>query len=143
MNHRIFKTGLVVCILTGMLTACSRNGSPFYADDPIPVDLDTSAVRSGNFINNAHRTTGTVKVTEAINKRLLVFQNFRTDNGPDLRVRLSRNTGVADYREVGPLRAVSGNFFYEIADSVDLSQYKYVLIWCEDFSVLFGHAILQ
>ena len=75
--------------------------------------------------------------------RYLVFDNFKTDNGPALRVWLSKNTGVADYINLGNLKAVNGNFYYPLTAAQNTTTYNHVLIWCEAFSVLFGHAVLQ
>ena len=98
----------------------------------------------GSFISNSHTTTGTVKVVQdVLGKTQLVFENFKTDNGPDLRVWLSPNNNGSPYQEVGLLKAVTGNFSYEISSTFNYTINKRVLIWCEDFSVLFGHAILQ
>jgi Electron transfer DM13 len=38
---------------------------------------------------------------------------------------------------------VNGNFFYELSSNINYTTNNRVLIWCEDFSVLFGHAVLQ
>ncbi len=43
---------------------------------------------------------------------------------------------------LGKLKANSGNQNYEIPDGADLSKYNTVLIWCQQFSVLFGSAKL-
>ena len=44
---------------------------------------------------------------------------------------------------VGQLMAVSGKQVYEIPGSPDLSLFPFVHIWCEQFSVDFGHAELK
>ena len=98
----------------------------------------------GNFMRSSHSTSGTARIVkDSANRRFLVFENFSTDNGPDLRVWLSKNTSAAQYQEVGKLTAVSGNFSYELAANIDPVLYNHVLIWCEDFSVLFGYAVLK
>jgi thymidine phosphorylase len=80
-------------------------------------------------------TGGTVDKIESI-------EGFKTDSGPDLRVYVSKSTSNSDFIEVGKLKSTSGNFYYAIDGSVNNIDYKYVLIWCEDFSVLFGNAQL-
>ena len=113
--------------------------------DNVQEVLPTGTVlASGNFISSGHTTTGTVKVIlDASNIKRLVFENFRTDNGPDLRVWLSPNNSGSPYQEVGRLTAVNGNFSYELNSAINHTTNNRVLIWCEDFSVLFGYAILQ
>jgi Electron transfer DM13 len=122
------------------LASCKKS-----ALDNISETLPTGTVIvTGSFVSNSHPTTGTVKIVQdAAGKTQLVFENFKTDNGPDLRVWLSPNNSGSTYQEVGLLKAVTGNFSYEISSTINYTTNKRVLIWCEDFSVLFGHAILQ
>jgi hypothetical protein len=41
------------------------------------------------------------------------------------------------------LKANNGNQNYNILDGTDLSKYTMVLIWCKDFSVLFGSGVKE
>jgi hypothetical protein len=131
-------------LLSGMvflLAACKKESAAEKAQEILP---GGTALVMGSFTSNAHQTTGTVKIVrETSGKRFLVFENFRTDNGPDLRVWLSPNTTASPYTQIGTLKAISGNFSYELSDSVNYTTNNRVLIWCEDFSVLFGNAVLQ
>lgn len=103
-----------------------------------------TTISTGNFTGNAHTTSGTAKITrDAAGKIFLVFENFKTDNGPDLRVWLSPNNNASPYQEVGLLKAVNGNFSYELDASKNYTVNNRVLIWCKDFSILFGNAVLQ
>jgi hypothetical protein len=98
----------------------------------------------GSFVSGSKSTSGTVKIVQAANNSIkLVFENLSTGNGPDVRVWLSPNTSGNPYQEVGLLKAVTGNFSYDLSSNIDYNTNNRVLIWCEDFSVLFGHAVLQ
>lgn len=127
------------------LTSCKKEGTVAVVDEPDPIESNNGTViSSGAFQSNVHPTSGMAKYsTTPDGKRYLVFENFRTDNGPDLRVYLSRGPGISGAQEVGRLRAVSGNFSYELNSNFDPVQYNYVVIWCVPFSVLFGHAVLR
>ena len=96
----------------------------------------------GTFMGNAHPTGGTIKLYEKAGKRTLVFTDFRTDGGPDLRIYLAETTGVRNFIEVTKLNA-TGNFFVELPAEADPTRQRYVLIWCKAFSVLFGNAELK
>lgn len=98
---------------------------------------------SSSFSNGSHTTSGNVKFYSKNGVNSLVFENFSTESGPDLRVYLSTSLGNNDYREAGKLKAISGNFYYNIDTAIHIDVYKNVLIWCEDFSVLFGKSQLQ
>jgi hypothetical protein len=122
------------------VTSCAKN-TPDTAQEVLPTG---TVLASGTFASNAHTTGGTVKVMQDVSgKKFIVFENFRSDNGPDIRVWLSPNNNASPYQEIGILKAVSGNFSYELNTSVNYQSNNRVLIWCEDFSVLFGHAVLQ
>jgi Electron transfer DM13 len=103
-----------------------------------------TVLKTGVFSGNAHTTSGKVKIVLGVdNKKSLVFENFATDNGPDLRVWLSSSLTATGYQEIGTLKATNGSFYYPLTDAIDFATNNKVLIWCEDFSVLFGNAVLQ
>jgi hypothetical protein len=73
---------------------------------------------------------------------ILRLEDFRSTNGPDLYVYLATDSGATDYVSLGRLKANIGNQNYDIPEGTDLSKYDTVLIWCKQFSVLFGSAEL-
>lgn len=74
-------------------------------------------------------------------QRFLRFENFSSDNGPDLKVVLRAENG--DLVNLGPLQGNIGDQNYEIPEDVDLDVFSFVEIYCERFSVLFGGAQLS
>ncbi len=129
------------CFLSTVLISCVKDKTAGNADEPLPTG---TVLATGTFSSNAHPTSGSVKVIQnADGKRFLVIENFRTDNGPDLDVWLSPNTSANPYQVVGDLKAVSGNFSYALDAGINFTANNRVLIWCEDFSILFGNALLQ
>jgi hypothetical protein len=134
------KLILILFVTAIFFSSCSKGHTPGNINDPLPAG---TIIVSGIFATNVHPTSGTVKVILGTDgKKYLVFENFRTDNGPDLRVWLSPSISGTPYQEIGVLKAVSGNFSYELSVSINYAINNKVLIWCEDFSVLFGHAVL-
>lgn len=105
---------------------------------------------SGPFINRSHPTRGNAIVLgDGTGQRFLRFEDFRTDNGPDLNVYLSSAPQDApagqfddDFIDLGDLKGNVGSQNYEIPHDVDLSHYSTVVIWCVRFSVIFGAAEL-
>lgn len=126
-----------------IITSCKKeNTTPAAVTEQLPVAVTVLA--TGSVTSSVHTSSGTVKVVkDAANKIYLVFENFKTDNGPDLRVWLSPNNSGTPYQELGLLKAASGSFFYELDASVNYTSNNRVLIWCKQFSVLFGYAVLQ
>ncbi len=79
-------------------------------------------------------------------KIVLSFENFKSANGPDLYVYLTKENNPASAAsikqglEIGKLKATQGNLNYELNSSLDLDQYKAVAVYCKSFSVIFGFA---
>ncbi|WP_298359037.1 DM13 domain-containing protein [Runella sp.] len=111
-----------------------------------PIDqFDVSGQKlaaQGEFMSNVHTTSGNVKVYEKEGKRTLVFENFKTDGGPDLRIYLSEDKAASKDVEVSN-KVNSGNYFIELPAAADHKTQKFVLIWCKQYSVLFGNAELK
>lgn len=136
------KHQFILAILTSLIFISCKKNALDNAEEVLP---SGTVIATGSFVSSSgHTTTGTAKiVVDGSNVKRLVFENFRTDNGPDLRVWLSPNNNGSPYQEAGPLKAVNGNFSYELSSAINHTTNNRVLIWCEDFSVLFGYAILQ
>ena len=103
----------------------------------------------GQFVAVEHPTEGQVQIIEEDGARYLeIGQDFQSDRGPDLKVILHQANAVnlkveeGDYISLGALKATNGAQRYLIPEDVDLSQYKSVAIWCEEFNATFGYAPL-
>jgi hypothetical protein len=152
----VARARLLVCF-TGLvlaLSACDAKkeavtplgtaGAPVSVTNPTKT-FDATGQKllgSGTFENGVHPTTGSVKVYESGTTRTLVFDGFKTDGGPDLRIYLAEDAAVTNFIEVSKLTA-SGSFFVEIPAGYDSAKQRTVLIWCRQFSVLFGSAKLK
>ena len=135
------KNIICVLIIAILLFSCKKEET--MLNEMFTPTLHDTLVAQGSFSSNDHTTSGAVKLYSKNGVKTIVFEGFKTDSGPDLRVYLSKTTNKADFVEIGTLNATSGNFNYLVANSVNTTAYKYILIWCEDFSVLFGNALLQ
>jgi Electron transfer DM13 len=99
---------------------------------------------SGEFrgINDGiHDAQGKAFVVQAQDP-ILRLEEFHSTNGPDLHVYLATDTHATDFVDLGNLKANNGDQNYDIPQGTDLSKYDTVLIWCKQFSVLFGSAEL-
>lgn len=90
-----------------------------------------------------HKVEGQAKIIFSDNLTYLRFENFTSTNGPDLKVYLSEDTSAKFYISLGELKGNIGNQNYLLPENVNLTKYKYALIWCEKFSTLFGSAELK
>jgi hypothetical protein len=101
----------------------------------------------GNFMgvgDGIHNAEGLAKILTLSNgSQILRLENFKSTNGPDVHLYLSNNKQANDFIDLGRLKANIGNQNYQIPLDTDYNKYKYVLIWCQPFSVLFGSAQLN
>jgi hypothetical protein len=108
----------------------------------------TSAkIRTGSFVgagDGFHNAEGMVKVIPLEGgSNILTLESFKSTNGPNVHVYLSTDKTASNFVDLGKLKANNGNQNYNIPNGTNLAKYKTVLIWCKDFSVLFGSAELK
>ena len=110
-----------------------------------------SALVSGRFHSVAHETHGAATVQDLGNgHRVLRLTDFKTSNGPDVRVYLVAASDASDnetvtkagFVELGALKGNEGDQNYDIPANVDLEKYRAVTIWCHRFNVNFATAPL-
>lgn len=100
-------------------------------------------VKSGEMMERAHSVSGKAILLKFKDQYYLRLENLKTVNGPDLRVYLSAGLDNKDFVNLGPIRATEGSANYVIPLGTDVEKYKYVLIWCKPFGVLFSYSILE
>lgn len=147
------KTLICILALSAGMMSCQKENVVADADMsmqpsavmPINTNLkDQTLLLEGTFTSAAHPTTGTVKVYEDKDKkRTLVFENFKTDAGPDLRLYMAEDKAITNFVQITDKVTTSGNYSIEIPANVDLKKQTTVAIWCKSFSVLFGSATLK
>ena len=91
-----------------------------------------------------HNAEGYAKIlTLSDGSQILRLEDFRSTNGPDVHLYLSTDKQASNFIDLGRLKANNGDQNYQIPIDTDFNKYKYVLIWCQPFSVLFGSAQLS
>lgn len=117
----------------------------------MPADPVILAVGSFIEIDAVHGAEGTGTIYELpAGNRILRLENFRSTNGPELHVILSREVptttlgGIGEnYIDLGRLKGNVGNQNYDIPDSADVSEFQSVVIYCLPFRVVFSSAELE
>lgn len=149
----------IVCGIVGF----GAGAAFWYLASPlwINVEVSESLSRSGQAaelargefagVDAVHRGSGIATVYRGADGELtLRLTDFSVTNGPDLKVWLveaGTEGGVGDpltrgYLALGPLKGNLGEQNYTIPGGTDIAEYSAVLIWCEQFSVLFASAEL-
>lgn len=131
-----------------MRTAAEQNTTTI--NEPMAMNIDQSTPQTGligNFIgvgDGIHNAEGLAKILIlSTGSPILRLEDFKSTNGPDVHLYLSNNKQANDFIDLGRLKANIGNQNYQIPLDTDFNKYKYVLIWCQPFSVLFGSAQLN
>jgi hypothetical protein len=98
---------------------------------------------TGAFVSDGHTTSGTARLIQSADgKKFLLLDNLKSDNGPDLRVYLSEDKTARSFTEIAN-KVVVGNTKLEVPTAANTDKQKTVLIWCKQFSVLFGSAAMK
>jgi len=116
-----------------------------------PTAPQVVTLAAGSFVpRGRYSGDGTALVlNDGSEQRFLRFENFSTDNGPDLNVYLTTADANADsgafdeeFIDLGNLKGNIGDQNYEIPPEVDLARFDTVVVWCVRFSTPFTAADL-
>jgi hypothetical protein len=139
--------GSIIGIIVIVIVAYAAG--PLFFDVTVNEEMPIAslAIPMGSFVgigDGIHDAQGDVLIIESDDgSRFLRFENFKASNGPDLFVYLATDESANDFVSLGELKGNIGNQNYMIPPGADLSNYDNVLIWCKQFSVLFGSAKLS
>lgn len=138
----IFLFGTIFC-----LYSCSKSEVVNPVVPPVNNAFDVSKatlIKQGTFGGNmSYKVTGSVKLYEWEGKKYIYFENFSASSGPDLKVYVATTNTAAQFVSLGAIKSTTGTQLYEVSNPPNFSQYNKVLIWCQQFSVLFGSAAIQ
>jgi hypothetical protein len=120
-------------------------------DDNVPVipaddNFDTSTatlVKKGMIMGVGHTASGTASLYDSLGVRVVVLDPYSSQNGPDLKVYLSKDEAASDYINLGNLKSTMGKQVYSIPAATNIAEYKYMHVWCEKFTVIFAVAELK
>lgn len=136
-----FQFALFCLVL--LVFACKKSDITTSDSPPIVITPTDTTLFSGSFTSAAHTTTGNVKLIKAADtKKYLVFDSLKTDAGPDLHIYLAEDKTARVYTDITST-VVNGNTKLEVPSTANTDKQKFVLIWCKQFSVLFGSAEMK
>ena len=158
MNRNIVITAIVF----GLIGFVAGNAfwylaSPLWIDnvvqEALPDAANTTPIAEGRFrdADSVHKGSGTATVVRtARGSHILRFPGFRSTNGPDLKVYLvkardiqkSSDVTESQWVSLGRLKGNIGDQNYTLPADLDPRSYGSVVIWCEQFGVLFSSAKL-
>ncbi len=106
----------------------------------------------GSFTSVNAPTKGTLAVTHGKDGSTLNLSEFKTEPGPDLEVLLLRQIPPKSVKNIkagrrfiklGTLKTFGGDSSLAIPKSVNLKEYSYVVLWCNQVSAVFATAKLE
>lgn len=131
--------------------------SPLWIDrevsEVLPAELMLTPVTGGTFVDAdaSHKGQGNAQLLRTGGgTALLRLTEFAVTNGPDLEVWLvkhddpksSADVKASEWVSLGQLKGNKGDQTYVVPEDVVLEDYGSVVIWCEQFGVLFSPAML-
>jgi len=131
--------------------------SPLWIDRVVsevaPTITADAPLKSGKFkdADGSHKGTGNAQILQTANGPVLRLTEFEVTNGPDLEVWLvkaaspesSSDVKASEWISLGQLKGNVGDQTYQIPEGTDVNAYGSVVIWCEQFGVLFSPASLM
>ncbi len=125
--------------------------TPAIPGEPTPAAPSNVTVASGEFRSHDHDTTGKASLIRLADGSTVVrLTDFKTSNGPDVKVWLSKapvsaanDAKSVEHVDLGDLKGNIGNQNYKVPPSAADQEWTSVYIWCDRFSVSFGAAPLR
>ena len=142
-------TLLYVSLLALTFCACKKKDEP----EPItviadPVSMDSDTLGQGNFTSYDHGLGGSALLyQETSGTRILRLYNFSMTAGPDVHVYLSKTSSYSPANVIELTKLTTGYSSSSINLPVNSTSYsadyKYALVYCVQYSSLFGYAELK
>jgi hypothetical protein len=132
---------LIVCVIG--INSCARENTTITptATGRLGFDsLQAQPLKKGPFVALDGPTTGMATVYRQGNVMYIVLNPFKTHSAPDLKVYLSKDDDAIDYIKVGDLQSTAGKQAYVVPGNPKISDYNYVHIWSEYYTVDFTKA---
>jgi hypothetical protein len=104
-----------------------------------------SASRTGQFTGASdHVTSGGVTITKDADGYIVQLgPKFFLDGAPDPSVGFGKDGNYIDGTLIGALHSKTGAQSYRVPANLNVSDFSEVYIWCEEFSVPLGVALLN
>lgn len=133
---------IILPVLLIVFISCEKEGD-LTQNNSTKNNVSSAAVliSSGTFVpTSGISVTGNAKIYIDNTTKKVVLENFTISDGPDLKVYLSKSATPDQFINLGNLTPAT---VYPIPEQVDLTQYGYVLIHCQQFNHLYAIAELK
>lgn len=133
---------IIISTLVLLLFSCEKEGDLTRQSTANTSVSNAAVLISGGVFTptSGISVTGNAKIYIDNSAKKVVLENFTISEGPDLKVYLSKSATPDAFVNLGNLTSTT---VYSIPQEVDLAQYKYVLIHCQQFNHLYAIAELK
>jgi hypothetical protein len=138
------KASILSALLLVVLLGCNEDDAT--PTKPIDDDFDpteATLLKSGTLVGVGHTVSGTASLFQRNDSLLVVLDPFSSQNGPDLKVYFSKDVRASSYLSLGALKSTTGKQTYFVPGKPAVTEYMFVHVWCEAFSVEFARAELK
>jgi hypothetical protein len=133
---KLFTVLLAIIIFNACKKENNTPTNPGNDNRPSGSIIATAKITEGN--TPGDKANGDAQLFNDNGTWKLFLTNFSTNNGPDLHVYLATTQNASSFIDLGLLKSTSGDQVYNISGNPSLVTYKYIIIWCKQFSVYFG-----
>lgn len=137
--------GLVapLSVILAMLTGCANTETSSSIISGLPPEA--TMISAGQFEGrNDHVVTGRVSIAKAGNRSYVELgSDFSLDGAPDPKIGFGNDGSYDPETTFTVLESKTGSQFYLVPDSIDVTRYNEVYIWCDEFSVSLGVASVR
>ncbi|MDB5256345.1 MAG: hypothetical protein JWM14_1040 [Chitinophagaceae bacterium] len=148
---KVLLLTLLVCLTSMSIASCKKKEDPgptaMVMSPPPSAESDT--VGSGDFTSYEHGLSGSSILYKEDNpevKKLRLY-NFNMTAGPDVHVYLSKTSSysAANVLEITKLTTgyTNSSITFDVTSANYSADYKYVLVYCVQYSSLFGYTKLE
>jgi hypothetical protein len=134
------KKATILLLVIATIFACKKNNdaptTPTIAATPMGTLVASAKIIEGT--TPGDKANGDAMVFDSNGTFTLYLTNFVSTPGPDVHVYLATNASASSFVDLGVIKSASGNQQYTIAGTPNLTNYKYLLIWCKRYSIYFG-----
>jgi hypothetical protein len=141
LNSKAMKKLLLFILVSLLLISCEVEGEFTRDGQSAQIITPASVLKyNGNFSSTSGITvSGSAKIYLDDNRYKVHLDDFNISDGPDLKVYLSKTATPNEFVNLGNL---TDSRIYIIPAGVNVSQYPFVLIHCQQYNHLFAIAPL-
>jgi Electron transfer DM13 len=148
MKNFLFVTVLVSSVLA---MACQKNSTVVPVSPPVTENPPSGSGDSlgkllvkGTFMQGVEGSVaGKAGIYADSLGQWLVLDSFSVTQGPDLHVYLAKELPPLHFIDLGKLKATAGKQVYAINGMPDYASFKYAVVHCQQYNVVFGSAALK